>query len=111
MCGHFAQIQTRADYLDVLTSDLEFAGALDNVQIARYNVAPGTRVLILNQRDDKLHLDPVDWGYGPDWWREMKRQPVINACVETSATSKMFKLLSNNGRVQPPPWGRRGVSD
>lgn len=58
MCGRFAQIQTRADYLDVLASDLEFAGALDNVPIARYNVAPGTRVLIL-QRDDKLHLDPV----------------------------------------------------
>ncbi|MDQ9479056.1 hypothetical protein RF074_26140, partial [Serratia marcescens] len=43
MCGRFAQIQTRADYLDVLASDLEFAGALDNVPIARYNVAPGTR--------------------------------------------------------------------
>ncbi len=64
MCGHFAQVQTRADYLDVLASDLEFAGALDNVPIARYNVAPGIRVLVLNQRSDKLHLDPIEWGYG-----------------------------------------------
>lgn len=66
MCGRFAQIQTRADYLKVLASDLKFAGALDNVPIARYNVAPGTRVLILNQRDDKLHFNPVECGYAPD---------------------------------------------
>lgn len=59
MCGRFAQIQTRADYLEVLASDLEFADALDNVPIARYNVAPGTRVLILNQLGDELQLDPV----------------------------------------------------
>ncbi|CAI1574529.1 Uncharacterised ACR, COG2135 [Serratia proteamaculans] len=99
MCGRFAQVQTRADYLDVLASDLEFAGALDNVPLERYNVAPGTRVLMLNQREDKLHLDPIEWGYGPEWWREMKRQPVINARVETAATSRMFKPLWNHGRA------------
>lgn len=56
MCGRFAQVQTRADYLDVLASDLEFASALDNVPIGRYNVAPGTRVLVLNQRDDEFRV-------------------------------------------------------
>lgn len=99
MCGRFAQVQTRADYLDVLASDLEFASALDNVPIGRYNVAPGTRVFLLYQRNDKLHLDPLEWGYGPDWWREMKRQPVINARVETAATSRMFKPLWDHGRA------------
>ncbi|HIC7643319.1 TPA: SOS response-associated peptidase family protein [Serratia liquefaciens] len=99
MCGRFAQVQTRADYLDVLASDLEFASALDNVPIGRYNVAPGTRVLIINQREDRLYLDPIEWGYGPDWWREMKRQPVINARVETAATSRMFKPLWDHGRA------------
>lgn len=79
------------DYLDVLASDLEFASVLDYVPIARFNVAPGTRVLLLNQRNDKLHLDPLEWGYVPDWWREMKRQPVINARVETAASSGRCK--------------------
>lgn len=65
MCGRFAQVQTRADYLDVLASDLDFASALDNVPISRYNVAPGTRVLVLNQRDDKLYLDPLEVGIWP----------------------------------------------
>lgn len=48
MCCRFAQVQTRADYLDVFASDLEFTDSLDNVPIARYNVAPDTSVLILN---------------------------------------------------------------
>ncbi|WP_447875149.1 SOS response-associated peptidase family protein [Serratia fonticola] len=99
MCGRFAQIHTRADYLDALASDLEFASALDTVPIARYNVAPGTHVLLFNQRDDVLYMDPINWGYGPDWWLEMKRQPVINARVETAATSRMFKPLWDRGRM------------
>lgn len=99
MCGRFAQVQTRADYLDVLASELEVASGQDNVPIGRYNVAPGTRVILLNQRDGKIYMDPVNWGYGPDWWIEMKRQPVINARVETAATSRMFKPLWNHGRA------------
>ncbi|SUH03964.1 Uncharacterised protein [Salmonella enterica subsp. enterica] len=33
--------------------------------IGRYNVAPGTKVLLLSERDEQLHLDPVFWGYAP----------------------------------------------
>lgn len=45
MCGRFAQVQTRADYLDALASDLEFAGALDNVPIGRYVSIPVIRTI------------------------------------------------------------------
>lgn len=41
----------------------------------------------------------VLWGYGPDWWLEMKRQPVINTRVETVASSRMFKSLWDHGRM------------
>ena len=99
MCGRFAQVQTRADYLDYLASELEYADALDTVPIGRYNVAPGTHVLLINQRDTQLHMNPVLWGYGPDWWLEMKRPPVINARVETAAGSRMFKPLWEHGRM------------
>ncbi|CAI0907520.1 Uncharacterised ACR, COG2135 [Serratia quinivorans] len=87
MCGRFAQVQTRADYLDYLASELEYADALDVVSIGRYNVAPGAHVLLINQRNIQLHMDSVLWGYDPDWWLEMKRQPVINTRVETAASS------------------------
>ncbi len=40
--------------------------AYDPEPIGRYNVAPGTKVLLLNERDEQLHLDPVFWDYAPD---------------------------------------------
>ena len=33
--------------------------AYDPEPIGRYNVAPGTRVLLLSERDEQLQLDPV----------------------------------------------------
>ncbi len=68
----------------------------DPEPIGRYNVAPGTKVLLLSERDEHLHLDPVFWGYAPGWW---DKPPLINARVETAATSRMFKPLWQHGRV------------
>jgi len=59
MFGRFTQYEPRSHYIDVLSPDREFAGGIDDIPIGRYNVAPGKRVLILYQRDDKIFLDPV----------------------------------------------------
>ncbi len=99
MCGRFAQYDPREDYLDFLKPEVEYNGALDLEPIGRFNVAPGTRVLLLNQRGANLQLDPVMWGYQPAWAKEAHRPPVINARVETAATSRMFKPLWNSGRA------------
>lgn len=96
MCGRFTQIQSRDDYLDFLAEKVESDIAYDPVPIGRYNVAPGTKVLLINNRDDTLHLDPVVWSYAPGWW---DKAPLINAIVETAATSRMFKPLWNHGRA------------
>ncbi|WP_345831011.1 SOS response-associated peptidase family protein [Erwinia sp. HDF1-3R] len=96
MCGRFTQYRTREEYLKEFADEVEREIAYDPEPIARYNVAPGTNVLLLNQRDDSLHLDPVHWGYGPEWWH---KAPLINARVETAATGRMFKPLWNNGRA------------
>ncbi len=87
MCGRFAQSQTREDYLALLAEDIERDIPYDPEPIGRYNVAPGTKVLLLSERDEHLHLDPVFWGYAPGWW---DKPPLINARVETAATSHMF---------------------
>jgi putative SOS response-associated peptidase YedK len=95
MCGRFAQYQSRDVYLDALgIADSDYVH--DPEPIDRYNVAPGTNVLLLNQRDAELKLDPVYWGYGPGWW---DKQPLINARGETAASSRMFKPLWNHGRA------------
>ncbi len=70
--------------------------ARDPAPIGRYNVAPGTKVLLLNERDEQLHLDAVYWGYAPGWW---DKPPLINARVETAASSRMFKPLWEHGRA------------
>lgn len=98
MCGRFAQYSSRDEYFKALglqPDEITF----DPEPIGRYNVAPGTRVLLLNEQDDALRLDPVFWGYGPEWW---DKQPLINARGETAAGGRMFKPLWNHGRAIVP---------
>lgn len=97
MCGRFAQSMSRDDYLAFL-ADEQATSAIphDPEPIGRFNVAPGTRVLLLNERDDELHLDPVLWGYAPSWW---SKPALINARGETAATKPMFKHIWENGRA------------
>lgn len=96
MCGRFAQARTREEYLAFLANEAERDIPYDPQPIGRYNVAPGTKVLLLNERDDLLHLAPVHWGYAPGWW---DKPALINARVETAATSRMFKPLWQHGRA------------
>ena len=92
MCGRFAQSQTREDYLAFLAEDIERDIPYDPEPIGRYNVAPGTKVLLLSERDEHLHLDPVFWGYAPGWW---DKPPLINARVETAATVACLNRSGN----------------
>lgn len=96
MCGRFAQSQTREEYQAYLAEEAERDIAYDPEPIGRYNVSPGTKVLLLSERDEQLHIDPVFWGYAPGWW---DKAPLINARVETVATSRMFKVLWQHGRA------------
>lgn len=94
MCGRFSQSMTREDYLALLAEEAERDIPYDPEPIGRFNVAPGTKVLLLSERDEKLHLDPVIWGYAPGWW---DKPPLINARTETAATSRMFNPLVKHG--------------
>jgi len=51
---------------------------------------------LLSERNEEPHLDPVHWGYAPGWW---DKPALINARVETAATSRMFKPLWQHGRT------------
>ncbi len=82
MCGRFSQSMTREEYLSLFANEADRNIAYDPEPIGRYNVAPGTRVLLLSERDEQLQLDPVHWGYAPGWW---DKPPLINARVETAA--------------------------
>ncbi|MPQ71058.1 MULTISPECIES: SOS response-associated peptidase family protein [unclassified Pseudomonas] len=98
MCGRFAQYQGMADYLRELEAEQDVISGYDNEPIARYNIAPTTRVLILHSVEEGLRIDPVHWGWAP-FWAKGKRPDPINARVETVTTGKFFKQLWPNGRA------------
>ncbi|WP_273759662.1 SOS response-associated peptidase family protein [Pantoea ananatis] len=101
MCGRFAQYSCRDAYFEaagITPEELPF----DAEPLGRYNVAPGTRVMLLNQREGQLHFDPVFWGYKPDWWHKAM---LINARGETAASGRMFKPLWQHGRAVVPANG------
>lgn len=65
MCGRFSQSMTREDYLAILVDEADRDIPYDPEPIGRYNVAPGTKVLLLSERDEQLHIEPVLRGYAP----------------------------------------------
>lgn len=96
MCGRFTQYNSREEYLAFLGEEAERDIPYDPEPVGRYNVAPGTRVLLLSERRSQLHLDPVHWGYAPEWWN---KHALINARSETAAGSRMFRPLWEHGRA------------
>lgn len=98
MCGRFVQSQGLADYLRELDAEQDVISGYDNVPIDRYNVAPGSRVLILHNAADGLRIDPCHWGWAP-FWATGKRPAPINARVETVTTGKFFQPLWPQGRA------------
>jgi len=98
MCGRFAQYQGMADYLRELEAEQDVISGYDNEPIARYNIAPTTRVLVLHSVEEGLRIDPVHWGWAP-FWAKGKRPDPINARVETVTTGKFFKQLWPKGRA------------
>jgi putative SOS response-associated peptidase YedK len=98
MCGRFAQYQGQADYLRELNAEQDVISGYDNVPIGRYNVAPGSRVLVLHNAANGLRIDPCHWGWAPFWAKGPRPAP-INARVETVTTGKFFKALWPQGRA------------
>ena len=58
MCGRFSQSLTREEYLSLFANKADRNIAYDPEPIGRYNVAPGTRVLLLSERDEQLQPIP-----------------------------------------------------
>ncbi len=106
MCGRFAQAQSREEYLAHLVEAAERDIAWDPAPIGRYNVAPGTKVLLLNERDEQLHLDAVYWGYAPGWW---DKPPLINAGLRLQPPAGCSSRCgSTDGRSASPTAGLSG---
>lgn len=103
MCGRFTQYRTVDEYAEALQLGL-LEGNWSNEPLARYNVAPQSRVLLLRQDDQGTHVTRAQWGYAPHW-ADGKRPPAINARIETAATSRFWGAIWKKGRVIIPADG------
>lgn len=68
-------------------------------------MAQGTKVLLLSEREDALHLDPVFWGYGPEW---RNKPPLINARDETTSSGHVYAAVAPQTRQCPLMAGLNG---
>nr|WP_312968731.1 SOS response-associated peptidase family protein [Pseudomonas sp.] len=103
MCGRFTQYRTVDEYSKALQLGL-LEGDWSNEPLARYNVAPQSRVLLLHQDDQGTQATLTRWGYAPHW-ADGKRPPAINARIETAATSRFWGAIWKKGRVIIPADG------
>jgi putative SOS response-associated peptidase YedK len=104
MCGRIAQVARMDQFLLELQFLSEVANYYDREPIARFNVAPSTRVSLLRGGAEGLHIDAVRWGWAP-FWAKGKRPDPINARVETVASGRFFKSLWPHGRALVPANG------
>jgi putative SOS response-associated peptidase YedK len=87
VCGRFSLDS------DLTTLSAAFGRALTGDEPpARHNVTPGTWIPALRQADapDALRLEPLWWGFQPEWSAVRAPQP-INARAETVAGSAYFR--------------------
>lgn len=105
MCGRFVQYEARSDYLAALNSPLACQAAETDIPIGRYNISPGSRVLLLHRRDAELHLDAVTWGYHPQWAKENHQPAMVSTRSQTAPYSRLFKPLWRRGRALIPADG------
>lgn len=72
----------------------------------RYNVAPRQPVLIVRQTDKGANeLAAVEWGFVPEWKKEIGDKPLINARVETVESKPSFRSAIKRKRCLVPANG------
>lgn len=89
MCGRY-QLKTEAGRLAELFHALHVEAA--DLLVPRYNIAPGTPVLIVRDTPTGRRIEHVRWGLVPGWAEDVKiGQRMINARSETAATKPGFR--------------------
>jgi putative SOS response-associated peptidase YedK len=85
MCGRYS-ISTRREALETRFH----ARVVDGRLTPRYNAAPSD-VLPLILNTDKAHIVFARWGFTPEWAKNKKMTPMINARAESLADKPLFR--------------------
>jgi putative SOS response-associated peptidase YedK len=102
MCGRYSLSSTPARI------NSQFNVPVDPDLVPSYNIAPGTRVLMIcaDGESGELFSEPAHWGFTPGWLKPGKSgfRP-INARAETVATKPMFRRAFERRRCILPADG------
>ena len=96
MCGRFA--------LNATAEELEehFGLCVPEVYVARYNIAPGSPLLVITEQS----LTFFKWGLVPGWMRDIRPgRQMINARAETVCDKPSFKSAFKRRRCLIPASG------
>lgn len=103
MCGRYALDQNARQLAD------RFALLRVPEVAPRYNIPPGTPVLVVHEAPDGRIASPMLWGFQPGWARrtpsDVTRPRPINARAETAATNAMFRGAFRHHRCLLPATG------
>ena len=101
MCGRFTRFHTWADIHKMyrLTDATETGRNTE----ARYNIAPTEDALFVTASEDGSHrLREGRWWLVPWWAKELPKQPMFNARIETADTGGAFKDAWKSKRCLVP---------
>lgn len=100
MCGRY-QLKTQAGRLAELFHALHVEGA--DLIVPRYNIAPGTPVLVVRDTPMGRAIEHVRWGLVPAWAEDPKvGYKMINARSETAVSKPAFKSAMKYRRCIVP---------
>ncbi|WP_097103542.1 SOS response-associated peptidase family protein [Nitrosomonas ureae] len=100
MCGRFA-----LDFPSEVLSDWYQTVKIPEL-FKRYNIAPGTEILIIRESAKARKGTMVRWGFIPKWAKKGQRIPMLNnARGETVSTNPIFKPAFKQQRCIIPASG------
>ncbi|MEM9345108.1 MAG: SOS response-associated peptidase [Planctomycetota bacterium] len=103
MCGRY-QLKAQAGRLAELFHALHVEGA--DLIVPRYNIAPGTPVLVVRDTPTGRRIEHVRWGLVPGWADDPKiGYCMINARSETAVAKPAFKSAMKYRRCIVPVSG------
>lgn len=92
MCGRFVVSYTYDQLLNFISNTFNIFDLDENIDVPRYNIAPGQDVITVIKNKDQYRLGELKWGFVPHYAKDEKiGYTMINARSETIAEKNAFK--------------------
>jgi putative SOS response-associated peptidase YedK len=105
MCGRYVSPDVRA--LEREWEIIHRSPGLDGRwEEGLYNAAPTRALPVVRMEDGKSFVQPMRWGFTPQWWKEDKLPThTTNARIETVVTKPMWRSALRHSRALIPARG------